>query len=488
MEKSFRDYKLSTWLKFILFSAFGVFSFFINIPMPAYQINIGAWHWGAVAAQSNVLCSHLTNFIKAAFYTGNFNFMPFVVWAIGLYAVIDMIVLRPDKAWRDSRVATAFSVFKLIGFVMLSFIIIDIYFGVHPSFMWWMFNEVEALGTSIANFVMARILVTICISIPCASLFLPFLVDYGLVDFVGVFVRLIMRPVFKLPGRAAIIMVTAFLGNFSAGHIAVNEQYKTGRMIERESVCIDTSLSTVSVGFLLALATNAGLINAQLWGRSYWNTYFWCAFVITLIVALIGVRLFPLSKIPDNYYPGAEPTPEPVIRDHLARSALYEALEIVEHQQSLGKRIKYIMNETIKVLGTVSAGTAFFGTFGVVLYTYTPVIEWIGHIFWPFFRIFGFTGQELSVACTGATISFVEVTVPALLVSVGQWSMRLRFMLAVLPVSSIIFLASFVPCVMGTEVPVKFGHLCIIWLERMILSILVTGLFAVILFPAGMVA
>ena len=61
-------------------------------------------------------------------------------------------------------------------------------------------------------------------------------------------------------------------------------------------------------------------------------------------------------------------------------------------------------------------------------------------------------------------------------------------MLAVLPVTSIIFLASFVPCCMGTEVPVKFWHLCVIWLERMILSILITGIFAMILFPAAMAA
>ena len=85
-------------------------------------------------------------------------------------------------------------------------------------------------------------------------------------------------------------------------------------------------------------------------------------------------------------------------------------------------------------------------------------------------------------------ISFVEVTVPALMVATGVWSLRLRFMLAVLPVTSIIFLASFVPCCMGTEVPVKFSHLCVIWLERMILSILITGVFCLLLFPASVIA
>lgn len=489
-DRRIKTYTRKTYFRFALHSAFGIFAFFINIPMPEYQITIGPWVWGLVKAQSNVLCSHLTNFIKAALYTGNFKFMPFAVWMIGVYSVADLFWLRPEKAWKTTKINALFAVFKIAGFLMLTMNIMDIYFGVHFTFMNWMFDPVTSLNNnSIANFVMSNILVTICISIPCASLFLPFLVDYGLVDFVGVFVRPIMRPLFKLPGRAAIIMVTAFLGNFSAGHIAVNDQYKSGRMTERESVCIDTSLSTVSVGFLMALATNTGLNNAELWsGRNYWNLYFWVAFLITLLVALIGIRIYPLNKIPDTYYAHAVPNPEPIIRTGLFRAACQEALDIAAAQEAPWRRIGCIMKETLIVLGTVAAGTSFFGTAGVVLYTFTPLIKWLGCLFWPLFRLFGFTAAELDVACTGAMISFVEVTVPALLVSVGTWSLRLRFMLAVLPVTSIVFLASFVPCCMGTEVPVKFSHLCIIWLERMILSILITGIFAVILFPAGLAA
>ena len=477
-------------IKFLLFSIVGVFVFFINVPFPAYQIKIGPWEWGAVAAQSNVIVSHFTNFVKAALYTGNFKAMPFVVWGIGVYSIIDLFVLRPGKFWHTTRVAAAFAVFKIVGFLLLCTAVIDIYFGVHPAFMNWFFDPVASLGDkSISTFIMANILVTICISIPAASLFLPLLVDYGLVEFVGVLVRPIMRPVFKLPGRSAVIAVSAFLGNFSVGHIAVNDQYKTGRMTEREALVIGSSLSTVSVGFLLALANNTGLTNAELWGgRNYWNLYFWLAFLITMLVTLVGVRIFPLNKAPDTFCPGVTPNPEQPVKSRLFKTALDEAVDLAERQESLGKRIAYIMKETIGVLGTVASGTAFFATFGVVLYTFTPLIEWLGYIFRPFFAIFGFRGEELAVAATGSMISLVEVTVPALLVTVGQWSLRLRFMLAVLPVSSIIFLASFVPCLMATDVPVKFGQLLLVWLERMILSILFTGLFAVILFPATAIA
>ena len=485
-ENVMKKYSFKAWFRLIVWSLFGVVAFFINVPCPfPEQIAIGGWIWGPISQNANVLVSHLTNLIKAALYTGNFKAMPVVVWLIGLYAVLDLFIFRPNKAWKTGKVNAVFAIFKIVGFVVLCLVILNYYFGFGQdmAILSWLFGAIPTLGNvSIATFVLDKILVTICISIPCASLVLPFLCDYGLVDFVGVFVRLIMRPVFKLPGRAAIIMVTAFLGNFSAGHIAVNEQYKTGKMTERESVCIDTSLSTVSVGFLMALATNTGLIAAGLW-----NTYFWVAFLITLLVALVGMRLPPLRGIPDNYYEGATPNPEKIIKSGLFKAALTEALDIAETQDHPGKRIGIVMKETLNVLGTVAAGTSFWGTFGVVLYIFTPIIQWLGYIFWPLYRLLGFTGQELTVACTGSMISLVEVTVPALLVAAGEWSMRLRFMLAVLPVTSIIFLASFVPCCMGTEVPVKFWHLMVIWLERMVLSIIITGIFAIILFPAGMV-
>ena len=101
----------------------------------------------------------------------------------------------------------------------------------------------------------------------------------------------------------------------------------------------------------------------------------------------------------------------------------------------------------------VASGTAFFATAGVLLYTYTPLVRWVGYIFYPFMQI-SIPAEEAVTACTGAAVSFIEVTIPALLVTVGEWSLRTRYMMAVIPVSSIIFLASFVP------LPYGHGYSC----------------------------
>lgn len=83
-----KQYKTSSWLRFLLFSLAGIYVFFINCHVPEYQFRIGVWEWGKVAGQSNVLVSHATNLIKAALFTGNFPVMPFVVWLIDRKSVV----------------------------------------------------------------------------------------------------------------------------------------------------------------------------------------------------------------------------------------------------------------------------------------------------------------------------------------------------------------------------------------------------------------
>lgn len=466
MEKVAQRSLVVTMLKFVLLSAFGIFAFFINTSLPAYTL-LGY----TVKAQSTILVTHFVNFVKALLWNGSFKVMPYIVYAIGIYGMVDLYVRR--KKHFATKVSKLFAVFKMIGFVLLTFIVFK--FG--PDVI---SQPVERLGgKSISEFILNNILISICISIPAASLFLPFLLDYGLVDFVGVLARPFMRPVLKLPGRAAVIMVSAFLGNFSIGHIAVNDQYKTGRMTAFDGYVIGTSLSTVSVGFLMVLATNTHIMD-------YWNLYFWTAFLITLLVTVVGVRIRPLSKVPNTYYAGVAPNPETVYRKGLFTNAWREGIDVAQKADNPFRRIAYIQKETIAVLGTVATGTAFFATVGVILFTYTPVFTWVGYIFYPFLRI-ALDAKEALIACTGASISFLEVTIPALLVTAGEWTLRIRYILAIIPVTSIIFLASFVPCIMGTEVPVKFGDLVVIWLERMLLSVIIAALFSLVLFPAGAV-
>ena len=475
---SLKGYSPKAYFKLIAFSAFGMFAFFVNFSLPAYQLSIFGWEFGPIATSSTMLVTHLTRLIRAALWEGNFKAMPAIIWAFGVYCVVDMFYLRFNQSWHSSKITTCFSVFKSVGFVLVTLTVANYYFGIQPPLLDWYFTGLESIGeNSISFFVLDRILITVSITIPLSAAFLPFLTDYGLVDFVGVMARRFMRPVFRLPGRAAVISVSALLASFVVGHIGASNEYKTGRMNKRESIVVATSFTSASIGFMLVLAMNADIMHI-------WNIYLWSAFAIMLIVTLISVRIYPLSKISDDYCEGVTPIPESVYTKNILHFAAKEALESATHADNIGKRLVKVMKECIGILGIGATGSTFFAAFGIVLHTFTPVLIIAGYIFWPLVRI-AIPASEAVTVSSGAALSFIELTLPSLLVTTGEWSIRTRYMLSVFPVGSIIFLASWVPCIMATDLPVKFADLVIIWLIRMFLTVLITSLFALLLFPAG---
>ncbi|MGO3504017.1 MAG: YjiH family protein, partial [Brachybacterium tyrofermentans] len=51
----------------------------------------------------------------------------------------------------------------------------------------------------------------------------------------------------------------------------------------------------------------------------------------------------------------------------------------------------------------------------------------------------------------------------------------LRFTVGVTAVSQIVFFSALVPSILATSIPVSVGRLVILWLERVILTILITA-------------
>ncbi|MCL2366503.1 MAG: hypothetical protein FWC75_05575 [Oscillospiraceae bacterium] len=462
-------------LKFIILPLIGIFAFFVDIPIAEYTVmNF------TMGARSTIPINHLTGLIRALLWDGSLSIMPFLVLAIALYGMVDLI-LRRNKHFGNT-LGKVFAVIKIIGVIFIVFAVFNIGPGLihepRAELAARVVNgdQVSFVPRSISTFVMNGVLITISISIPLAAMFLPFLLNYGLVEFVGVLVRPIMRPLFKLPGRSAVILVSALLGNFSVAHIAVDEQYHKGQMTEREAIAICTGFCSSSIAFMMVLATNTGIID------NYWNAYVWSSFLMIIIITLIGVRIPPVSRIRDGFAPNVTPQPEAVYKQKLFKNALSEGLVIAEKSDNPIIGIAHIMKATLGVLAAIIMGAGFSTSVGMLLYLYTPIFQWIGIIFQPIMMLVQIPPNEVVTAATGTAFSLLEVTIPSMLVMAGDWSYHIRYMMAVVPITSVIFLGSFVPSLISTNLPVKFWHLMVIWLERMILSVLFAGLFALLLF------
>ena len=464
----------SAYLKFFILPIIGIVAFFIDVPFTGYTV-MGY----TVAATSTIPINHLTNFLRALLWSGDLKVMPYIVLAISAYGLADLIIRR--KKHFGNTLGVVFSIIKCIGVVFIIFAV----FKIGPGFMHEPHEMLAAKSVvdgvevftprSISAFVLNGVLITISISIPLAAVFLPFLLNYGLVEFVGVLVRPIMRPLFRLPGRSAVIMLTAVLGNFSVAHIAVDEEYHRGQMTEREAMAICTGFCSSSVAFMLVLANNSGISDR-------WNAYFWSCFLMILIITVIGVRIPPISRVRNGYLEGITPQPESIYKDNLLKNAFREAMDVSEAADNPAKTISHILKATALVLAAIIMGAGFSTSAGMLLYMYTPIFEWLGVIFRPIMWLVQIPSHEVNIAATGAAFSLLEVTIPSMLVMSGEWSLHVRYMMAVVPITSVIFLGSYVPSLISTNLPVKFWHLMVVWVERMILSVLFSGIFALILF------
>ena len=90
------------------------------------------------------------------------------------------------------------------------------------------------------------------------SFVLPFLTDCGIMEFLGVITRPVVRPLFHVPGRAAVDLIASWFGASNAAVILTREQYMKGFYTKREAGYIMTNFSLVSVPFCLMVAETIG--------------------------------------------------------------------------------------------------------------------------------------------------------------------------------------------------------------------------------------
>ena len=93
-----------------------------------------------------------------------------------------------------------------------------------------------------------------------AALLLPFLVEFGFMEFIGTMVRKPFRVIFNLPGRSAIDATASWMGSGTVGVLITAQQYEQGYYNGREASVIATNFSVASIAFSL-LVTNFVEIN-----------------------------------------------------------------------------------------------------------------------------------------------------------------------------------------------------------------------------------
>jgi len=402
------------------------------------------------AGQETVVIGMLTDWIRKPLE-------PLLLEAVVLVTAVAVLggayylLVKPD--WRTSNpflyaichVTPVWLALRMIGalFGMM------VYFQVGPELIW---------GASTGQTVFVDIGVAMLAIFLTACMLMPFLTDFGFMEFIGTLVRKVFGRLFRLPGRSAIDATASFVAAASVGLLITINQYERGYYSARESAAVATNFSVVSIPFSLVVAQVAGVEHV------YFSWYL-TVIVACLICALITVRLPPLSRIPDTYFEPVGKQIHEVVEQNmpLLKWSVHEAME--RAKSAPGPR-DFLRNGSLAFLdvtfGVVGPSMAIATATAVVVF-HTPVFEILSY---PIFWVLD-TAQipEASAAAPGFLVGFLDQFMPAL-VAKDIHSELTRFILAGLSICQLIYMAEVGVLILRSSLPLSFAILLTIFLIR----------------------
>lgn len=240
-----KTYSKQAIFRFFFASILGIVFFFIKLPIGGSNVLIVDW-------VGTLLKGLLKDF-----------YIPLAL--ICSAAVVYRMV--KTKFWKNSPIEIAIDSLSIVAMILF---VLDAFHAL-PAFILEDGTWTKAVNT----------MIPFSIGIATIMFFLAPLISFGLPEAAGVFARPLTRPLFKLPGVSAVTVVSAFMGNFTVGHLQASDLYTSGKINQQEAAIIATGFCTSSVGLIMSVCAAAGLMDR-----------------FTLIFFLIFVAPSPLPLLP----------------------------------------------------------------------------------------------------------------------------------------------------------------------------------------------
>lgn len=450
-----KKFTLSTWLLFLIPSILGVFLFIVPIPTDDGWVV-------PIALLANLMAGILE------------PIAPWIMLIILLVAAIGSILSISKKVNEHHTVSFFDRLFNVNLFWTIVRIVgaifaVMVLFEIGPEAVW----SADTGGTLLAPDGLLSFLFTIFLF---AGLFLPLLMNFGLLELFGTMMVKIMRPLFRLPGRSSIDALASWVGDGTIGVLLTNTQYIQNKYTQREAAIIGTTFSVVSITFAIVVIQRVGL-------GEYFLPYYATVVLTGVVLALIMPRIFPLSKKPTTFMNGkpeewfTEEVPEGYnVVSHGVENALTKADENKSIKEFFKDGFKNVLDMWIGVAPVVMA----FGTIALILATYTPVFTILGKPFEPYLNLLGV--PEAAEAAQLMVVGFADMFLPVILAEGMIESELTLFVVATMSVTQLIYMSEVGGLLLGSKIPVNIFDLIVIFLLRTIIALPIVAGIAHLLF------
>jgi nucleoside recognition membrane protein YjiH len=426
-------------LRFLIPSALGAFFFLFPV---RYE---GGW-----TIPMGALSALLTESVG--------EYMPLGVLAIvvvsALLSVWYSLIKRPPQGGypglqRIFFVGRNWLLLRLAGMVTT----LLIFFRLGPEFIW---------GNTTGHVVLYELATAIVTIFIFASLLLPLLTDFGLMELIGTVFRNIFRKLFRLPGRSCIDAVASWMATAPVGILITSQQYDRGFYSGREAATIATNFSVVSLPFCLVVAQFTGL------GHLFFP-YYMTVVVAGLITAMILPRIPPLSRKKDQYSEAGKQITEEVPQgDSLFRWGLAKAIAKAESAPAPGAYLRTSIEVLFDIWFGLMSPLMLIATVGLILVEYTPLMTWLSYPLIPVLDLLRL--PESAAAAPALLVGFAEMFLPAVLAK-GIESELTRFVIISVSITQLIYMSEVGILILKTQIPLNFMDLVVVFLLRTLITL-----------------
>lgn len=437
MEKN--RYSLSQGMQFVVPSLIGLIAFIMPIPQ---------------AGSFNTMLGMLIDLLKGGFK----GWLPLgamvFVGASALFTLFAVLV-KPKFVTGSPFLGELFLVspFWLVSRLLGGVLYGIIYFKLGPEIIWNMDNG----GTP--GMVLAPALLVIFLVL---AGFIPLLTDFGLMEYVGTFARPVMRPLFKLPGRAAVDCLASWVGSSSVAVVITTKVHDQGYYSDREAGVIATCFSVISIAYIYAMADFVGLSNR------YFQILI-SVYLVTLALAFIMPRIWPLASMPDTY--SGRAGKQRIDGVPPGKSLGVWAFELAVNRaagQSFARYVRNIVKTLLSLVVSTMPLVISWGTVALIIANSTPVFRVMGA---PFSWLLGLMRiPEAAQVGPAFILSYADQFLAAVVGS-GLKTDGARFMCAGISATGLIYMTEVGVLILNSKIPLGFLKLTIIYLIRAVLTV-----------------
>lgn len=437
--------------KFLVCSILGFICFLMPIP------DSGSW---------NIPINYVTTRLEGLVGNAGLTIL-FVEFVIALLGSVIVTLFLKDKFTKDTFIGKIFNCgpVDLTCRILGSLLFFMYYFKIGPDLF---------LGPDVGGS-LEGLLLTVGVGLGLALILMPLLTDFGLMEFLGTLFNGGMRKIWKLPGRAAVDLLSSWFGMVQVGLLISEKQYLNGFYTKREVSIIATCFTATGVGFWIVCGQEIGLAD-------YILPFFGGIILVGFASAAVMARIPPLSIMPDEFYVINENNVDIIEAEKAKGKTNFQiAVDYACKTAANARNFKTLLADSIldicKLVAGLLPSVMLIGAIGLMIANGTSIFYYLGK---PFELVWNLCQLPEGEIAGSALISGLADMFLPIIIGGGAISLRAKFVIGVVGMVQIIYASEVISFIAASKIPVKIWEMVVIFFEKTIIAIPLAALTAVL--------